>query len=76
MSAPTTARDALSALCLSYLKPPRHGGSWTLNPDALADAIIAAGWRAPTKPCDSCTCDHPETWYELACKCCNRGGAA
>lgn len=47
MSAPTTDRDALSALCLSYLKPPRHGGSWTLNPDALADAIIATGWVKP-----------------------------
>jgi hypothetical protein len=36
-------KDALSALCLSYLKPPKYaGGSWTLNPDDLADAILAA----------------------------------
>lgn len=40
-----TDRDDLSALCLSFLKPPSYtGGSWTLNPDALAEAIIAAGW--------------------------------
>jgi len=36
-------KDALSALCLSFLKPPKYAsGSWTLNPDALADAIHAA----------------------------------
>jgi len=43
MTGTTITRDALSALCLSYLKPPNYsGGSWTLNPDALADAILAA----------------------------------
>lgn len=32
--------DELADLCLSYLKPPKHsGGSWTLNPTALAEAI-------------------------------------
>lgn len=36
-------KDALSALCLSFLKPPKYaGGSWTLNPDDLADAVLAA----------------------------------
>lgn len=38
-----TERDELSELCLSFLKPPTFaGGSWTLNPDALADAILAS----------------------------------
>lgn len=42
-------RDDLSELCLTYLKPPTHSGSyWTLDPDALADAILAAGWRPPS----------------------------
>jgi hypothetical protein len=37
----TDLKADLSALCLSYLKPPNYaGGSWTLNPDALADAIL------------------------------------
>jgi len=36
----------LSALCLEHLRPPNYsGGSWTLNPDALAEAIMAAGWK-------------------------------
>lgn len=46
MTTTQTDREQLAALCLSYLKPPKHsGGSWTLNPEALADAIIADGWR-------------------------------
>ena len=43
-----SARDELSALCLSFLKQPTSGGnSWTLTPDALADAILAAGYVKP-----------------------------
>jgi hypothetical protein len=39
---PEPEQDELAALCLSYLKPPSYkGGSWTLNPTALADAIRA-----------------------------------
>lgn len=35
-------RAALAELGLPYLKPPKFsGGSWPLNPDALADAILA-----------------------------------
>jgi hypothetical protein len=38
----------LSALCLSYLKPPTSNGlSWTLNPDALATAILERLAAAP-----------------------------
>ena len=35
-------REELSTLILSFLKPPKHsGGSWTLNPDDAADAVLA-----------------------------------
>lgn len=40
---------ALSKVCLDHLRPPNYaGGSWTLNPDALANAIVQHGWR-PTR---------------------------
>jgi hypothetical protein len=54
MTGTTITRDYLSALCLSFLKPPTYsGGSWTLNPDALADAILAALTWAPVEPVDT-----------------------
>lgn len=41
----STEREGLSAICLSYLMPPKFaGGSWTLNPDDLADAILSSDW--------------------------------
>jgi hypothetical protein len=48
----------------------------TFKWEHMADAVLAAGWRKPAKPCDACTCDHPGTWFEFTCKCCNRGSAA
>jgi hypothetical protein len=36
-------RQELRDLALSHLKPSTYsGGSWTLNPDALTDAFLAA----------------------------------
>lgn len=35
----------LRDLCLAHLRPPTYaGGSWRLNPDELAQAIIDSGW--------------------------------
>lgn len=34
-------RETLSALLLTFLSPPKHGGSWTYSPDRAADAVLA-----------------------------------
>lgn len=40
-SAPSATREELSALLLTFLRPPKHGGSWTYSPDEAADALLA-----------------------------------
>lgn len=32
-------REGLAELLLTFLESPKHGGSWTYNPEAAADAI-------------------------------------
>jgi hypothetical protein len=35
------SRDQLATLLLGFLNPPLHDGSWTYNPTAAADAVLA-----------------------------------
>lgn len=51
-------RERLSSIALAHLMPPKFaGGSWTLNPDNLADAILAAGFGDVAQA-------RAEAWFE------------
>lgn len=48
LTPPAEGREALADLLLTFLRPPKHGGSWTYSPQEAADAALA--WFAARQP--------------------------